>query len=388
MASLSSAIVHRIPIKKMQSADQSYLESFSNQINYVTQKYLGKFQQTSLSAEMLPFSTGDAKTAPVGVPISNYLNAQYYGEINIGTPPQSFQVVFDTGSSNLWIPSKACNSIACYFHSKYDNSKSSTYQQNGTEFEIHYGSGSVKGLVSKDLLNVGGVSIQNQVFGEATEEPGLAFIFGKFDGIFGLGYDNIAVNKIVPPFYNMVNERKVDHPMFSFYLSDDNPDSSELMFGGYNPNLFTGDLHWAPVRRKGYWEVDLKQIKFDGVVVDLFNTGAAIDTGTSLIAMPTDLAELINKRIGAKKNFAGQYMVECDTIPSLPDFTMVYNGKDFTLKASDYILSVQGQCMSGFMGLDIPPPLGPIWVVGDVFLRRFYTVYDMENNRVGFANSV
>ena len=93
----------------------------------------------------------------------------------------------DTGSSNLWVPSQSCGSIACYLHSKYDSSASSSFKKNGSEFGIRYGSGEVAGYISQDTVRIGDLKIKNQLFGEATSEPGLAFAFGKFDGILGLG---------------------------------------------------------------------------------------------------------------------------------------------------------------------------------------------------------
>ena len=219
-----------------------------------------------------------------------------FSEIAIGTPAQTFKVVLDTGSSNLWVPSQECGSIACYLHTKYDSSASSTYKANGSEFEIRYGSGSLSGFISNDNVQIGDLKIKNQDFAEATSEPGLAFAFGRFDGIMGLGYDTISVNKIVPPFYNMLDQGMLDEPLFAFYLGNTNNgdgDESEATFGGVNPDHYTGKMVKIPLRRKAYWEVDLDAIAFGDATAQLADTGVILDTGTSLIALPSTLAELL-----------------------------------------------------------------------------------------------
>lgn len=315
------------------------------------------------------------------------MNAQYYAPITLGTPPQEFSVVLDTGSSNLWVPSKECTSIACFLHKKYDSAESSTYKANGTEFAIRYGSGSLEGFVSQDTLSIAGLDVKKQDFAEATKEPGLAFAFGKFDGILGMGYDTISVNRIVPPFYNMIKDKLLDEPVFAFRLGDSDQDGGEAIFGGYDADAFTGKLTYIPVRRKGYWEVELEAVKFGKETLELENTGAAIDTGTSLIVMPTDVAEILNKEIGAEKSWNGQYTVDCNKVADLPELAFVFDGKDYKLKGEDYTLNAGGTCISAFTGMDIPPPMGPLWIIGDAFLRRYYSVYDLGRNAVGLAAS-
>jgi saccharopepsin len=61
--------------------------------------------------------------------------------------------------------------------------------------------------VSSDDLGIAGLTVKDQLFAEATEEPGLAFAFGRFDGILGMGYDTISVNHITPPFYELINQK-------------------------------------------------------------------------------------------------------------------------------------------------------------------------------------
>lgn len=149
--------------------------------------------------------------------------------------------------------------------------------------------------MSQDNLKIGNLNVKGQDFAEATSEPGLAFAFGRFDGIFGLGFDSISVNKIVPPFYNMLNQGLLDEPVFAFYLGDTNKegDSSVATFGGIDKDHYEGEMIKIPLRRKAYWEVDLDSIALGDEVAELENTGVILDTGTSLIALPTNLAEMM-----------------------------------------------------------------------------------------------
>jgi len=208
---------------------------------------------------------------------------------------------------------------------------------------------------------------------------------GRFDGILGLGFDTIAVQHVVPPFYQMIAQGLIDEPLFGVWLgNNDGGAGGEISFGGIDKAHYTGKISWAPVIRKGYWEVELQSVTFGGQSIGGEGRRAAIDTGSSLIALPIAEAEVINAKIGGKKNWSGQYIVDCNTLDSLPEIALEFGGKEYTLSGHDYVLSVQGSCVSGFMGLDIGMPL---WIIGDVFLRKYYTVYDMGNTRVGFALS-
>ncbi|KAL8721344.1 MAG: hypothetical protein Q9225_001956 [Loekoesia sp. 1 TL-2023] len=384
---LAEAGVHKMKLQKVPLSEQLEHTDLASHARALGQKYMGIRPQTHADEMFRDTAIHDEHSHPV--PVSNFLNAQYFSEIGIGTPPQTFKVVLDTGSSNLWVPSQECGSIACFLHTKYDSSSSSTYKKNGSEFEIRYGSGSLSGFVSRDTVRIGDLTIKNQDFAEATSEPGLAFAFGRFDGIFGLGYDTISVNKMVPPFYNMIDQGLLDEPVFAFYLGDtnENGDESEATFGGLDNDHFTGKLTKIPVRRKAYWEVDLDSISYGDATAELDDTGVILDTGTSLIALPSTLAELLNKEIGAKKSFSGQYSIDCSKRDDLKDITFTLTGHNFTITPYDYILEVQGSCISSFFGMDIPAPAGPLAILGDAFLRKWYSVYDLGTNSVGLAPS-
>ncbi|NXR38495.1 CATE protein, partial [Zosterops hypoxanthus] len=327
-------------------------------------------------------------------PLINYLDMEYFGQISIGTPPQNFTVVFDTGSSNLWVPSVYCVSKACTTHSRFHPAQSSTYQVVGTPFSIQYGTGSMKGIIGSDQVAVEGLTVSNQQFAESISEPGKAFLDAEFDGILGLAYPSLAVDGVTPVFDNMMAQNLVELPIFSVYMSSnpDSPQGGELLFGGFDTSHFTGTLNWVPVTQQGYWQIQLDNIQLGGTVTFCANgCQAIVDTGTSLIAGPTKDIKKLQNLIGAV-SVDGEYAVECSNLDVMPDLTFTINGLPYTLSAQAYTLVESGDgvtfCISGFQGNDVPPPTGPLWILGDVFIRQFYSVFDRGNNLVGLAPAV
>jgi len=318
--------------------------------------------------------------------INDYENSQYYGEISLGTPEQTFNVIFDTGSSDLWVASSQCDS-SCGRHAEYDSSKSSSYQANGTEFKIMYGSGPVSGFQSVDLLDMGGLIVKDQMFAEVTDASGLgaAYRLGKFDGILGMAFDVLSVNSVATPFDNLISQGLIDTAQFAFYLGNSRMDKGELVLGGTDPAHYTGDITWVNLLSATYWEITMGGMSVDGTsYVGAQGTKAIVDSGTSLLTGPSDTVAAIAEQIGAKEIIAGEYMVKCD-YEGLPDFVFTIDGKDYTLSAEDYLIPDGDLCLLGMIGLDIAPPTGPLWILGDVFMRKYYTVFDTENERVGFA---
>lgn len=322
--------------------------------------------------------------------IHDFMNAQYYGEVSIGTPKQKFNVIFDTGSSNLWIPGKRCGS-KCIPHPLFDSAKSSTFKPNGTEFELKYGSGPVKGIMSYDTCYLGDLPIQNQMFGEVYDPTGLgmAYLVGKFDGILGLGFKRISLFG-VPPFISLVEQGKLDEPVFAFSLGKSDGEDGSLIIGGYDRAKIKGQLHYVPVTREAYWETRLMKMTYGKESITTVEK-VVIDSGTSLNAGPKEDIRKFAEKVGAVKvplpTKQEMYMLECSRLSQMEDLTIRMGDKDFVLKPQEYVMEMMGQCVFGFIGLDIPEPAGPLYILGDIFMRKYYVVFDYGQKRMGIGET-
>jgi hypothetical protein len=326
--------------------------------------------------------------------IKDYYNVDYYGTISIGTPPQNFQVIFDTGSSNLWVPSVACTDCPT---AQYNHDLSSTYQPDGAPLDLQYGGGNVTGLFSIDTISLAdGLQVSNQRFGEATfvkaadstggSSGGYYMLGPNVDGLLGLAFPSISFDGTPTVFENAVQQGAIQQPIFSMYLGDNAP--GEITFGGYDPNKFEGNLTFVDVEASGFWQIVVDEITVTDVGYFQGPIQAIVDSGTSLLVGPSSEVDQIANAIGASPdpNSLSGYAINCGA--QLPDLVFTIGGMNYTVPGSSLVFPVgQNICSLAMSGSDLPD-LGQLWILGDVFMREYYTVFDYGGMKVGFAKAV
>jgi hypothetical protein len=361
----------------------------------LTKKPLMSLEQRQQLKHAHSVTVTSSPNGPATVVINDYQDAQYYGSIQMGTPAQDLRVIYDSGSSNLWVSNIKPGLLSK--HQYYDHSKSSTYVANGTTFNIQYGSGPVSGVYSQESVSIGGVEVAEYTFAEVDNVKGLgpAYSVGHFDGICGMGWDDISVDGVETPLRALVNSGKLDEPVFAFFLGSGGADG-ELTIGGVNSAHYTGDFHYVPVvemipGKTGYWEIVLDDVQVNGASISSAKRGV-VDSGTSLMVVPTNEIKAIADAVGAKRlsiipPFNKEYTIDCSADAPSIDFQI--DGKTYSLSKEDYSLDQgSGQCLFAFMGQDIPAPVGPLIIMGDVFMRAHYCKFDVGQKRVGFAQIV
>jgi len=315
----------------------------------------------------------------------------YYGRVDIGTPRQSFTVVFDTGSGNLMVPSTYCRSHACTMHRRFDHKKSTTaedIQADGSrvpsgaardQITVTFGTGEISGVFIRDDVCVGSLCTNVHFVGatDETEDPFSAF---NFDGVLGLALGEMAQGPEFSVMGLLAEGKALRQPLFSVFLSDDTvTESSEITFGDIKQEHMASPMFWQDVSRPtGYWQVQIADITIGNRRQHLCeDCQVAVDTGTSQLAGPTDVINELSRRLNVKS--------DCSNYHDLPMLGFVMGEHTLNLDPSDYVDKGPDGCEVSLMPLDVPPPNGPLFIFGDPFLRKYYTAYDRQSRKVGFA---
>uniref|UniRef100_A0A0N5A6H7 Peptidase A1 domain-containing protein n=1 Tax=Parastrongyloides trichosuri TaxID=131310 RepID=A0A0N5A6H7_PARTI len=360
--------------------------------------------------------------------VKDYDDMEYLANITIGTPPQTFVIIPDTGSSNLWIPDITCGqgpSPKCPYYcsdtdickiicdpsccninikypkdsncdgkNKFNSANSSTYVKNGQPFTIQYGSGNAKGFLGTDTVtfvgDINNLEVPKTTFGQA-QKISPDFAGTPIDGILGLAFKSIAVDGITPPIINAINQNLLDQPMFTVYLQHKGLESISgesggvFTYGAFDKDNCYSQIDYYTLSSATYW-----QFKINGFSIgekSIIRSYSAIsDTGTSLIAGPPTAVDMLARVVGATYNiYYGAFMIDCNA--SFPDAIVKINKKNYIIPKRYLIDEVSADvCMFGMFGMDMGG-YGPQWILGDPFIESYCQVYDIGNKRIGFALS-
>jgi len=310
-------------------------------------------------------------------------------EIKVGTPAETFSVVLDTGSSNFWLVSNEADDSNLKMK-KFDPKASTTFEnsQDSTEWDIEFGAGAVSLRLGKDTVKLNDIETLGQDMGLAFQLSGSVFYTGSYSGILGLGYPALAAEGTLPVFDRIMRENP-EFSSFAFAMSH-----KKLLIGDVEGEesrglYYENDVHFSPVIEKYYWEVKLDDILIDGKSSDLCTNGcgAIVDTGTTFNTFPSfTFAEILN----LLSEGDSEHLYDCDRFKNL---TYVIGQKEYTLTPYDYLLFKPNQagakeaCAPRLMQMDVSKSKKAPYLLGEVFLTKFYTIFDRENDRIGFAHA-
>ncbi|KAF8189112.1 acid protease [Mycena galopus ATCC 62051] len=310
---------------------------------------------------------------------------EWAGPISVGTPAQKFVIDFDTGSSDLWMPSSSCTSSTCSSKSKYKAASSSTSVKKTGTFSIEYGDGStVSGPIYSDTVKVAGITATKQFFSPVTTLSS-SFADDPADGILGLAFPAISNLNANPFFVNADSEGAVEANQFGFFLASS---GSELYLGGTNDQLYTGDIEFNAVDSSGgFWQATGAAAKVGSTSV-VSGIDTIIDSGTTIMyGPPADVKKIFAKVSGSKlfDSTNGYYSYPCATPPTI---SFNWGGEDWAISADNLNLGQtetgSSDCVSALAAQDLG--LGDnVFLLGDSFMKNVYTVFDFDQEAVGFA---
>ncbi|EIN12788.1 acid protease [Punctularia strigosozonata HHB-11173 SS5] len=348
----------------------------------------------------------------------DFIDIAYYVNVTVGTPPQSFLVIADTGSSDFWLGAPGSIGI----NNVFDPSSSSTYDPSTIPINLQYGEGFFNGYAGSDTVLVAGFTIPHAVVESGTVNSS-AFEFRQLSGIMGFAWQGLAASGSANFMEQLVGTNTLSEPVVSFHLgrgvdgiiADPNPfnstlkSGSSITIGGTDTSTFTGDITHYAIVSEAHWVVQADGMSVGNTLVSgTAGIQAMMDTGTSLVSMPDDAFTALASALHAHiDKTTGTMWVNCSS--TLPPVALRLGGKDYAFAVEDLVTEVQPvessemaqqvglkqgslACLLPFMAGQDTSELGqgttPMIIFGDTFLKSYTSVFDYGNKSVGLAASV
>jgi len=329
------------------------------------------------------------------------MTSEYTGLLGVGTarngkPQFQARVVFDTGSTNLWVASVLCKRYPCTTEAtrRFYNPEKSVSQEPflgegrslaGRDLDIMFGTGELKGPLHVDTYRVGPMVVKKQPFAMIREMNGEVFSSFPFEGILGLGFRSLSFNGIDPFFDRVIEQKQLANNEFAFYLNADSSQPSALLWGGVDKELYEPPIRMFPVIQAHYWALELVDLQHGNQ--SLLEKASPVqrakrlivDSGTTYFTAPSGLYEGIMARIPE---------APCDSVEHYKPLIYVLrsaSGALFELPVTQKTYMIGNDlglvCRPAFMRLDVNRKYGPALILGEVFMRHFFTVFSRGNGK-------
>ncbi|ORX39290.1 aspartic peptidase domain-containing protein [Kockovaella imperatae] len=322
--------------------------------------------------------------------------------MSCSTPSQDFLLIFDTGSSDMWVATTQCTSQDCQQADLFNPAKSSTFTNENTAFDITYGSGDALGGIGKDTVTIAGFTI-DQVFG-TVNQTSQGVIDNPISGILGFAWESIAQTGATPFWEELASTGQWSESRMGFFLQRYRGDpyatevesqGGELTMGGLDSSKYTGNVNYItfPSSEEDYWRIPMQVITVQGSQVSgVTDRMSAIDTGTTLISgSPSDVqaiyAQIPNSEaMSQDSGFEGYYQYPCSTTVNV---TLQFGGLAYSMSNADFNLGSftrdSSMCTGAFFEMDLGQNSPVDWIVGASFLKNVYSVFQYDPPAIGFA---
>lgn len=378
--SIQGALLHELHESRVDSLARRLAKKYADrptkvQAAAVDERDLSKRTNTySIDAAATPTQTNSAGIDQDGTDYS------YFAQVLLGSKSTPMYMLLDTGAGTTWVMGDSCTSDPCQKHNTFGPGESSTYQASDNTFSIEYGSGSVSGVSASDSLSIAGLKVVMPIgIANVTSDDFNSF---PIDGILGLS----QVPGSTPNFLqSLVSAKLLQSNIFAVDLdrASDGPNNGEISFGAVDSSKFTGKIGYSPVASSegGEWAISLDSISVGGTQAPITDKLTYIDTGTSYIFAPSEDVSALHSVIpGSQSSDNTTFQVPCKTTTPI---TLTFSGVSYDISPADWVggpSSDPNLCTSNIYGHTV---VSGAWLLGDTFLKNVYTVFDVDQNRIG-----